>query len=346
MSPKTMQIRNSTAEFLVFTKQSGENGIEVRVQDGTIWLSQKLIAALFDCTIDNISLHLKSIFAEGELDESSTTEDFSIVQKEGDRDVKRFIQHYNLDAIIAVGYRINTKRATAFRQWATTILRDYALRGYVIDRKRMENGAFLDEDYFEHLLAEIREIRLSERRFYQKITDIYTTAMDYNKNAPITKEFFAKAQNKLHFAIHGHTAAEVIYERADAVKEHMGLATWEKSPQGKIVKTDVSVAKNYLTETELESLGRIVNAYLDLAEDRARKQIPMTMEDWAKRLDRFLEADDRSVLKDGGKISAQIAKEFAESEFEKYRIIQDRLFESDFDREIKKIEKKRQVKKL
>ena len=337
MPPKTLQIRNSTAEFLIFTKQAGENGIEVRVQDGTIWLSQKLMAALFDCSTDNISLHLKNIFAEKELDEISVTEDFSVTAADGKNYRTR---HYNLDAIIAIGYRINSKRATAFRQWATTVLRDFALRGYVIDRKRMENGAFLDEDYFEHLLAEIREIRLSERRFYQKITDIYSTAMDYNKNAPITKEFFAKVQNKLHYAIHGHTAAEVIYERADAEKEHMGLTTWEKSPHGKIVRTDVSIAKNYLTEAELESLGRIVNAYLDLAEDRARKHIPMTMEDWAKRLDRFLEADDRSILQDSGKISAQIAKEFAESEFEKYRIIQDRLFESDFDKEINKSEKK------
>jgi len=339
MPPKTLQIRNSTAEFLIFTKQAGENGIEVRVQDGTIWLSQKLMAALFDCSADNISLHLKNIFAEGEMDEFSVTEDFSVTAADG----KNYrTKHYNLDAIIAVGYRINTKRATAFRQWATAVLRDYALRGYVIDKKRMENGAFLDEDYFEHLLAEIREIRLSERRFYQKITDIYATAMDYNKNSPITKEFFAKVQNKLHYAIHGHTAAEVIYERADSAKEHMGLTTWENSPQGKIVKTDVAVAKNYLTEAELESLGRIVNAYLDLAEDRAKKHIPMTMEDWAKRLDRFLEADDRSILQDSGKISAQLAKEFAESEFEKYRIIQDRLFESDFDREVKKIEGKRE----
>ena len=336
MPPKTLQIRNSTAEFLIFTKQAGENGIEVRVQDGTIWLSQKLMAALFDCSTDNISLHLKNIFAEKELDEISVTENFSVTAADGKNYRTR---HYSLDAIIAVGYRINSKRATAFRQWATTVLRDYALRGYVIDRKRMENGAFLDEDYFEHLLAEIREIRLSERRFYQKITDIYSTAMDYNKNAPTTKEFFAKVQNKLHYAIHGHTAAEVIYNRADSSKDHMGLTTWEKSPHGKIVKTDVSVAKNYLTESELESLGRIVNAYLDLAEDRAKKHIPMTMEDWAKRLDRFLEADDRSILQDSGKISAQIAMEFAESEFEKYRIIQDHLFESDFDKEIKRIEK-------
>ena len=338
MPPKTLQIRNSTAEFLIFSKQAGENGIEVRVQDGTIWLSQKLMAALFDCTPENITMHLKNIFAESELDEISVAKDFLVTAVDG----KNYrTKHYNLDAIIAVGYRINSKRATAFRQWATAILRDYALRGYVIDRKRMENGAFLDEDYFEHLLAEIREIRLSERRFYQKITDIYATAMDYNKNAPVTKEFFAKVQNKLHYAIHGHTAAEVIYERADAAKEHMGLTTWEKSPHGKVIKPDVSVAKNYLTEAELESLGRIVNAYLDLAEDRAKKHIPMTMEDWAKRLDRFLEADDRSILQDSGKISAQIAKEFAESEFEKYRIVQDRLFESDFDKEIKKIKGKR-----
>jgi hypothetical protein len=344
MPPKTLQIRNSTAEFLIFTKQAGENGksseslIEVRVQDGTIWLSQKLMAVLFDCSPDNISLHLKNIFAEGELNELSVTEDFSVTAADG----KNYrTKHYNLDAIIAVGYRINTRRATAFRQWATAVLRDYALRGYVIDKKRMENGAFLGEDYFEHLLAEIREIRLSERRFYQKITDIHATAMDYNKNAPITKEFFAKVQNKLHYAIHGHTAAEVIHGRANSAKEHMGLTTWENSPQGKIVKTDVIVAKNYLTETELESLGRIVNAYLDLAEDRAKKHIPMTMEDWTRRLDRFLEADDRSILQDSGKISARIAKEFAENEFEKYRIIQDRLFESDFDREIIKIKGKR-----
>jgi len=334
---KTLQIRNSTAEFLIFTKQTGENGIEVRVQDGTIWLSQKLMAALFDCSTDNISLHLKNIFAEGELDENSVTEDFSVTATDG-KNYKT--KHYNLDAIIAIGYRINSKRATSFRQWATSVLRDFALRGYVIDRKRMENGAFLDEDYFEHLLAEIREIRLSERRFYQKITDIYATAMDYNKNSPITKEFFAKVQNKMHYAVHGHTAAEVIKERANAEKDHMGLTTWERSPQGKIVKTDVAVAKNYLTEVEIESLGRIVNAYLDLAEDRAKRHIPMTMEDWSKRLDRFLEADDREILQDSGTISAQVAKEFAESEFEKYRVIQDRLFESDFDREIKEITSK------
>ncbi|MDD2299955.1 MAG: virulence RhuM family protein [Fermentimonas sp.] len=332
---RKLQIRNSTAEFLIFTNQSKEDGIEVRVQNETIWLSQKLMGVLFDCSTDNISLHLKNIFKENELDEISATEEFSVTASDG----KTYkTKHYNLDAIIAVGYRVNTKRATAFRQWATSVLRDYAIRGYVIDKKRMENGTFLGEDYFEHLLAEIREIRLSERRFYQKITDIYATAMDYNKDATITKEFFAKVQNKLHYAIHGHTAAELIKSRANAEKEHMGLTSWEKSPDGKIVKTDVSIAKNYLTETELESLGRIVNAYLDLAEDRAKRQLPMTMEDWAKRLDKFLEADDRDILQNSGKITALMAKSFAESEFEKYRIVQDRLFESDFDKEVNCIE--------
>ena len=333
MTDKKLQIRNSTAEFLIFTNQMKEDGIEVRMQNDTIWLSQKLMAVLFDCSSDNISLYLKNIFKEEELDESSVTEEFSVTASDG-KNYKT--KHYNLDAIIAVGYRVNSKRATAFRQWATSVLRDYAIRGYVIDRKRMENGTFLGEDYFEHLLAEIREIRLSERRFYQKITDIYATAMDYSKDSPLTKQFFAKVQNKLHFAIHGHTAAELIVERANAEKEHMGLTTWENSPDGKVVKTDVSVTKNYLTETELESLGRIVNAYLDLAEDRAKRHIPMTMEDWAKRLDKFLEADERDILQDSGKVTALFAKEFAESEFEKYRVVQDRLFQSDFDNELKK----------
>ena len=332
-----LQIRNSTAEFLIFTNQAKEDGIEVRVQGEMIWLSQKLMATLFDCSTDNISLHLKNIFKESELDENSVTEEFSVTASDG----KAYnTKHYNLDAIIAVGYRVNSKRATAFRQWATSVLKDYAIRGYVIDKKRMENGAFLGEDYFEHLLAEIREIRLSERRFYQKITDIYATAMDYNKDAQSTKDFFAKVQNKMHYAVHGHTAAELIVKRADAMKKNMGLTTWEKAPDGKIVKTDVSVAKNYLKETELESLGRIVNAYLDLAEDRAKRHIPMTVEDWAKRLDKFLEADDRDVLQNSGKITAQMAKNVAESEFGKYRIVQDRLFESDFDKEIKRIQGK------
>lgn len=250
----------------------------------------------------------------------------------------RQVDFYNLDAIISVGYRVNSVRATQFRQWATQVLREFAIKGYVLDRKRMENGAFLGEDYFERLLEEIREIRLSERRFYQKITDIYATSVDYNKDAPTTKTFFAKVQNKLHFAIHGHTAAELIMQRADSGKERMGLTTWENAPDGKILKTDVSVAKNYLSKEELESLGRIVSAYLDLAEDRARRKIPMTMEDWAKRLDLFLEFDEREILQNKGKVTAEIAKAHAESEFEKYRIVQDRLFESDFDKVMKQIE--------
>ncbi len=332
-----LQIRNSTFEFLIFTSQSGESTIEVRVQDDSVWLTQNLLAELFQTTKQNVSLHLKNIFQNGELDENSVVKDFLTTASDGKNYKTKF---YNLEAIISVGYRINSQRATAFRQWATSVLKDYAIRGYVIDKKRMENGAFLGEDYFEHLLAEIREIRLSERRFYQKITDIYATAMDYNKDAQATKDFFAKVQNKMHYAVHGHTAAELIVERADAKKKHMGLTTWEKAPDGKIVKIDVSVAKNYLKETELESLGRIVNAYLDLAEDRAKRHIPMTMEDWAKRLDKFLEADDRDVLQNSGKITAQMAKNVAESEFEKYRIVQDRLFESDFDKEIKRIQGK------
>ena len=332
---KTVQIRNSTAEFLIFSYQQGGDGINVRVENGTIWLSQKSIAELFETSADNIGLHFKNIFSEKELDELATAEDFSVVQKEGNREVRRNIKHYNLDAIIAVGYRVNSKRATAFRQWATKVLSDFTLRGYLIDRKRMENGAFLDDDYFERLLEEIREIRLSKRRFYQKVTDIYSTSIDYDKTSPTTREFFKKVQNKMHVAVHGHTVAELIYKRADANKKHMGLTTWGNSPDGKILKSDVSIGKNYLNNEELEDLGRIVNAYLDLAEGRAKRKIPMTMEDWAKRLDLFLQADDRELLENAGSISAKIAKEHAESEFEKYRVIQDRLFENDFDKQMK-----------
>jgi hypothetical protein len=334
---KKLQIRNSTAEFLIFTTQSGADGIEVRYEDETIWLTQKLMAALFGVTVPTINEHLKNIFAGEELQQDSVIRKFRTTASDGKNYNTNF---YNVDAIISVGYRVNSKRATQFRQWATRVLREFAVKGYVLDRKRMENGSFLGEDYFERLLEEIREIRLSERRFYQKITDIYATSMDYNKDAPTTREFFAKVQNKLHFAIHGHTAAELIMRCADSNKEQMGLTSWEQSPDGKILKTDVSVAKNYLSQNELESLGRIVNSYLDLAEERARRKIPMNMEDWAKRLDLFLEFDDRDILRDSGKVTAQIAKEFAESEFEKYRIVQDRLFESDFDREIKRIQGK------
>ncbi|GAB6285238.1 MAG: virulence RhuM family protein [Methanoregula sp.] len=328
-------VRNSTAEFLIFTSTAGEESIEVRYEDETIWLSQKMMAALFEVGIPTINEHLKNIFETGELTRDPTIRKFRTVRTEGNREVSRNLEYYSLDAIISVGYRINSKRATQFRQWATRVLREFAIKGYVLDKKRMENGTFLGEDYFERLLAEIREIRLSERRFYQKITDIYATSVDYNRDAPTTREFFAKVQNKLHFAIHGHTAAELIMGRADSRNEHMGLSTWENSPGGKILKTDVSVAKNYLTAPELESLGRIVNAWLDLAEDRARRKIPMTMEDWAKRLDRFLVFDDRKLLEDSGKVTAEQAKEFADTEFEKYRIVQDRLFESDFDRMLK-----------
>uniref|UniRef100_UPI002630A159 virulence RhuM family protein n=1 Tax=uncultured Duncaniella sp. TaxID=2768039 RepID=UPI002630A159 len=264
--------------------------------------------------------------------QEATTENFSVVQTEGERQVNRSLKFYNLDAIISVGYRVNSTKATQFRQWCTFILRQFAIRGYVIDKKRMENGSFIGEDYFEHLLAEIREIRLSERRFYQKLTDIYATAIDYNRDAPTTRLFFKKVQNKMHYAVHGHTAAELIIERANAEKEHMGLTTWENAPDGKIVKPDVSIAKNYLKESELEDMGRIVNSFLDLAEDMAKRHIPMTMEGWAKRIDRFLDLTDRPVLTDAGHVSAEQAKEYAETEFEKYRVIQDKLFQSDFDR--------------
>lgn len=331
-----INIRNSTAEFLIFTQQAGEKGIEARYEDGTIWLTQKLMAELFDIDVRTVNEHLQNIFESQELDQNSVIRKFRITASDGKNYNSQF---YNLDAIISVGYRVNSKRATQFRQWATQVLHQFAIKGYVLDRKRLENGSFLGENYFEQLLAEIREIRLSERQFYQKITDIYATSVDYNKDSPTTHDFFAKVQNKLHFAIHGHTASELIHKRADSNKKHMGLTSWENAPRGKILKTDIAVAKNYLTAEELNSLGRIVNAYLELAEDRAKRQIPMTMEDWAKRLDKFLEFDERDILTNAGKISAKIAKDHAESEFEKYRIIQDRHFESDFDREVKAITK-------
>ncbi|HRK38210.1 MAG TPA: virulence RhuM family protein [Burkholderiaceae bacterium] len=329
-------IRNSTAEFLIFTGQAGDQSIEARYEDESVWLTQKLMAELFAVDVRTISEHLKNIYDSGELPKEATLRKFRTVQTEGSREVARNVDFYNLDAIISVGYRVNSVRATQFRQWATGVLREFAIKGFVLDKKRLENGAFLNEDYFERLLAEIREIRLSERKFYQKITDIYATAVDYNRDAPTTKAFFAKVQNKLHFAIHGHTAAELVFHRADATQPHMGLTSWEKAPEGKVLKTDVVVAKNYLRREKLESLGRIVNAYLDLAEERAQRKIPMTMEDWDKRLDAFLEFTERDVLRDSGKVSAEMAKAHAESEFEKFRIVQDRLFESDFDRELRR----------
>ena len=329
---KKFEIRNSTAEFLIFQIEGKEDGVQVVYHNESVWCTQKAMAQLFDCSSDNIGLHLKNIYETGELLQEATTENFSVVQNEGERQVNRKLKFYNLDAIISVGYRVNSTRATQFRQWCTFILRQFAIRGYVIDKKRMENGSFIGEDYFEHLLAEIREIRLSERRFYQKLTDIYATSIDYNRDAPTTRLFFKKVQNKMHYAVHGHTAAELIIDRANAEKEHMGLTTWENAPNGKIVKPDVSIAKNYLKESELEDMGRIVNSFLDLAEDMAKRHIPMTMEDWAKRIDKFIDITYRPVLTDAGHVSAEQAKEYAETEFEKYRVIQDKLFQSDFDR--------------
>ena len=319
-------------EFLIFTAQSGEESIEVKYADGTVWLSQKMMAKLFEVSVPNVNEHLKNIFISGELNENSVIRNFLITAS----DKKNYnTNFYNLDAIISVGYRVNSQRATQFRMWATKVLKQFAIKGYVLDKKRLENGNFLNQNYFDELLAEIREIRLSERNFYQKITDIYATSLDYDKNAETTREFFAKVQNKLHYAIHKHTAPELIVKRADSKKDHMGLTSWKNSPEGKIFKTDVSIAKNYLTKDELESLGRIASAYLDLAEERAKRRIPMTMEDWAKRLDLFLKFDEREILENAGKITMEIAKKFAESEFEKYRAVQDQLFQSDFDRLIK-----------
>jgi len=336
MENKNKLIRNSTAEFLIFTSQSGEKSIEARYEDETVWLSQKLMATLFHVEVNTINYHLKEAYKSGEIEENRTIRKFRIVQTEGQREVARDVDFYNLDAIISVGYRVNSVRATQFRQWATNVLREFAIKGFVLDKKRLENGTFLNKNYFEELLAEIREIRLSERNLYQKVTDIFATSIDYNRDAVTTKTFFAKVQNKLHFGIHNHTAAELIYKRADSKKDKMGLTSWKKSPEGKILKTDVSIAKNYLNKDELESLGRMVNAYLDLAEDRAKRNIPMTMEDWVKRIDLFLEFNEREILNDAGAITAEIAKQHAESEFEKYRIVQDQLFESDFDKEILK----------
>ena len=324
-------IRSSSAEFLIFERQTHDKGIQVRFENGDLWLTQKAMSELYDCTTDNISLHLKNIYNDYELNKNSTTEEFSVVQKEGNREVKRNILYYNLDAVISVGYRVNSDKAIQFRRWATNILKEFSKKGYIIDKRRMENGAFFDEDYYDSLLAEIREIRLSERRFYQKITDIYATSIDYDSKAPTTIKFFKKVQNKMHYAVSHQTAAEIIYNRSDSEKDNMGLTSWKNSPNGKILETDVVIAKNYLSKDELESLERIVSAFLDLAENRAKRNIPMTMEDWATRIDKYLLADDLDILKDAGKISHEIACDKALSEFEKYRIKQDKLYKSDFD---------------
>lgn len=333
-----LPVRNATAEFLVFAKEGGADTISVRFQDGMVWLTLGLIAELFDVDKSVASRHLSNIFGDGELSREATVAKFATVRQEGGRQVERRMEYYNLEAIIAVGYRVNSGRATQFRRWATGVLRDFALRGYVLDRKRMENGAFLGEDYFARLLEEIREIRLSERRFYQKITDIYATAMDYDRNAETTRAFFAKVQNKLHYAVHRHTAAELIAERADAGKEHMGLTTWEKAPAGRILQSDVVVAKNYLMQEEVADLGRIVNAYLELAESRAKRHIPMTMEDWSAHLDRILSVDDRELLTRASEISAEIARQHALDEYEKFRVRQELEYRSDFDRQLDLLE--------
>ena len=322
-------VRSSAAEYLTFVAASGQGGVEAVYADESIWLTQKMMGALYDVETQTINYHLKKVFSDSELEEASVIRKFRITAADG----KSYdTQHYKLAAIIAVGYKVNSERAVQFRKWATRVIEEYTIKAYVMDDERIKaGGSILTEQYFEEQLQRIREIRLSERKFYQKITDIYATAIDYDITAQATKRFFATVQNKLHWAIHGQTAAEVIYQRADAGKDHMGLTTWKDAPSGKIQKFDVVVAKNYLTEAELEDLGRIVNAYLELAESRAKRRVPMTMEDWAKRLDIFLAADEREVLQDAGRISAEIAREHAEGEFEKYRVTQDRLFQSDFD---------------
>ncbi len=330
-----ISIRNSTVDFLVFTKDAGEDGIEVRVQDHDVWLTQKAIGQLFDIDRSVVSKHLINIFNEGELDENSVCAKFAQTADDGKTYNYKF---YSLSAIIAVGYRTNSERATQFRVWATKVLDTFTKQGYVLDKNRLINGQIFDEDYFDHLVAEIQEIRASERRFYQKITDIYATAVDYDKDSSVTRDFYATVQNKMHYAVHGNTAAEVIIERADHRKENMGLTSWKNAPDGKIVKTDVSIAKNYLKKSEITELNEIVTMYLDYATRQARRHIPMTMEDWKSKLDAFLKFNDADILENKGKVTAAIAKEFAESEFEKYRVIQDSLYQSDFDRLIKDIE--------
>ena len=328
-------IRSSAAEYLTFVAATGDNptSVEMRYEDENIWLTQKLMATLYDVEVNTINEHIKKIFSDNELNEDATIRKFRIVQNEGNRQVSREVAHYNLQMIIAVGFKVNNERAVQFRKWANQIVKDYTIQGWVMDVERLKKGgSVLDQDYFGKQLEKIREIRLSERRFYQKITDIYATSLDYDATATVTKRFFAAVQNKLHYAVHGQTAAEVIFDRANADKENMGLTSWEGAPQGKIHKYDVVIAKNYLSEFELKQMERIVSAYLDMAEVQAMRHIPMTMADWEKRLNGFLTMWDHDILQDAGKVSAELAKQHAETEFEKYRIVQDRLFESDFDR--------------
>ncbi len=335
MSSKEISIRSSAAEYLTFIAATGENPsrVELRYEDENIWLTQRMMAELYGVDIRTVNDHIRKIYADNELSESATIRKFRIVQTEGSREVSREVKHYSLQVIISVGFKVNNERAVQFRKWANSVVKDYTIQGWVMDDERLKRGGtVLTEDYFEKQLERIREIRMSERRFYQKITDIYATSIDYDPTAKSTQRFFAAVQNKMHYSVHGHTAAELIYQRADADKEHMGLTTWEGSPTGKIHKYDVTVAKNYLTVEELKTLERIVSAYLDLAEIQAMRHIPMTMEDWEKRLNGFLSLMDRDVLENAGKISAELAKAHAESEWEKYRIVQDHLYLSDFDR--------------
>lgn len=335
-------IRNAAAEFLVFVSTIGEqpHSIELRYQDENIWLTQRLMAELYGVELSTINEHIKKIYLDNELEETATIRNFRIVQAEGSRQVSREVKHYSLQMIIAVGFKVNNERAVQFRKWANAIVKDFTIQGWVMDEERLKNGGtILTIDYFEKQLEKVREIRLSERRFYQKITDIYATSIDYDPNATATKRFFASVQNKLHFSIHQHTAAELIYERADASTDNMGLTSWEGAPSSKIHKYDVSIAKNYLSEIELQQLQRIVSAYLDLAELQAMRHIPMTMEDWETRLNGFLTLWNPNILKDAGKISAEMAKAKAETEFEKFRIVQDQLYVSDFDRFIQLEEK-------
>ena len=332
---KDLIIRSSAEEFITFKIQEKDKGIQVRYENETLWMTQKAIAELFDVQRPAITKHLLNIFEDKELDKNSVCSKMEHTATDGK---KYQTEYYNLDAIISVGYRVNSIRATQFRRWATNVLKKFTIKGYVLDKERMKNGSFIDEDYFEKLLEEIREIRLSERRFYQKVTDIYATSVDYDPESPISITFFKKVQNKMHFAVSKQTAAEIIYNRADSEKEHMGLTNWKKSPNGKIMKSDVIIAKNYLSKEELRDLEGIVSAFLEIAENRARKHIPMTMEDWSTRIDKFLLADDRDVLKDAGKISHDIACDKALTEFEKYRVKQDKLYKSDFDLLLEKSE--------
>ena len=334
-------VRSSAAEYLTFVAATGGGSasVEMRYEDENLWLTQKMMATLYDVSVPAVSQHLKRIYADNELAREATIKQYLMVQTEGEREVQRKVDHYSLQAIIAVGFKIENERAVQFRKWANQIVKDYTIQGWVMDAERLKSGgSVLTEDFFERQLEKIREIRLSERKFYQKITDIYATALDYDTSATATKRFFAAVQNKLHYAVHGQTAAEVIVDRADHQKDNMGLTHWENAPHGKIHKYDVSIAKNYLSEFEMAQMQRIVSAYLDMAELQAMRRIPMTMQDWEERLGGFLKLWDREILQDAGKVSAEIAKAHAESEFEKYRIVQDRLFESDFDRLLKQLE--------